>query len=168
MRASAHTLLNFHSLRVTISYQILWRILPQPLRVLVEPTSRVSPPHCPRWHQCTNTHTHTHTHTHTFILHTFILTLSMRELSVPLSSSVAPYVYIIYIICIYTYIYIYCSVSVSVSLALPLSLFVHIHIHTFCYISRDSHRRHAQACARGHTTTRRHDLPRYSLTVVCV
>ena len=29
LRASARTLLNFHCLRVTISYQISWRILPQ-------------------------------------------------------------------------------------------------------------------------------------------
>jgi len=38
--------LNFHCLRIAISYQISWRILPQsPSRVLVEPTSRVGPPH---------------------------------------------------------------------------------------------------------------------------
>jgi hypothetical protein len=66
LHASVHTLLNFHCLRVTISYQISWRILPQsvPFRILVESTSRVDLAH-------TNTHTHVytrvraHTHTHT-------------------------------------------------------------------------------------------------------
>ena len=51
LHASARTFLNFHGLRVTISYQISWRILPQsPSRVLVVSTSRVSPTHYPRWH----------------------------------------------------------------------------------------------------------------------
>jgi hypothetical protein len=43
-------ILNFHCLRVTMSYHISWRILPQvPLRELVESTSvKVSPTHYPR------------------------------------------------------------------------------------------------------------------------
>jgi hypothetical protein len=50
LRASPRMLLNFHCLRVTISYQISY--LKDPLRVLVESTSRVSPAHYPRWHPC--------------------------------------------------------------------------------------------------------------------
>ncbi len=54
LHVSARTLLNFRCLRVTISYQISWGILPKSpsLGIILESTSRVSPTHYPRWHPC--------------------------------------------------------------------------------------------------------------------